>query len=102
MGFNKETAMMEHGIVGMGLFAAWLFAAVRGAAAAEPWRAVDQPELKQALERAPVLHTESLGEPARGVNTWEHWLVPNPDGQSWDVLQCYFKEYRGPTWLYAI
>jgi hypothetical protein len=35
--------------------------------------------LKQALERAPVLQTESLGEPARGVNTWEHWLVPNPD-----------------------
>src|SRR5206468_3629697 len=46
--------------------------------------------------------TESLGEPARGVNTWEHWQVPNPDGKTWDELQVYFKEYYGPTWLYAI
>jgi hypothetical protein len=71
-------------------------------AAAEPWHAVEQPELKQALEDAPVLQTESLGEPARGVNVWERWLVPNPDGRGWDVLQVYFKEYYGPTWLYAI
>ena len=58
--------------------------------------------LKQALEHAPVLQTESLGEPARGVNVWERWLVPNPDGKSWDLLQIYFKEYYGPTWLCAV
>jgi hypothetical protein len=29
-------------------------------------------------------------------------MVPNPDGKSWDVLQIYFKEYYGPTWLCAI
>jgi len=81
---------------------AMILAAGPGAAAGEPWRAEDQPELKQALEKAPVLQAESLGEPARGVNTWEHWMVPNPDGKTWDVLQVYFKEYRGPTWLYAI
>src|SRR5207249_3749377 len=34
-------------------------------------------ELQQALEKAPVLRTESLGEPARGVNVWERWFVPN-------------------------
>jgi len=73
-----------------------------GPVATEPWRAVEQPELREALERASVLQTESLGEPARGVNVWERWLVPNPDGKSWDVLQIYFKEYYGPTWLYAI
>jgi len=73
----------------------------RGSAAAEPWRAAEQPELKQALEKAPLLQTESLGEPARGLNVWERWMVPNPDGKSWDVLEVYFKEYRGPTWLYA-
>ena len=28
-------------------------------------------------------------------------MVPNPDGKSWDVLQLYFKEYYGPTWLYV-
>lgn len=66
------------------------------------WRVSEQPELKEALERAPVLQTESLGEPARGVNVWERWLVPNPDGKSWDLLQIYFKEYYGPTWLCAV
>ena len=49
------------------------------------------------MKHAPVLQTESLGEPARGVNVWERWMVPNPDGKSWDVLQLYFKEYYGPT-----
>ena len=56
---------MEHCVVWMGLLAVLLFAAAGGAAAAEPWRAVEQPELKQALEHAPVLRTEVLGEPAR-------------------------------------
>ncbi|MBN2270857.1 MAG: hypothetical protein JXN61_09600 [Sedimentisphaerales bacterium] len=68
----------------------------------EAWLAVEQPELKEALEAAPVLKTESLSEPALGVNVWERWMVPNPDGQSWDVLQIYFKEYYGPTWLCAV
>ncbi len=67
-----------------------------------PWRVAEQPELKEALAKAPLLRTESLGEPARGVNVWERWMVPNPDGRSWDVLQIYFKEYYGPTWLCAI
>ena len=71
-------------------------------ASAAAWRFAEQPELKQALEDAPVLQTESLGEPARGVNVWERWLVPNPDGKSWDLLQIYFKEYYGPTWLFAV
>jgi hypothetical protein len=79
-----------------------MWTAAPSLAAGEPWRVVEQPELKQALERASVLQTESLGEPARGVNVWERWLVPNPDGKSWDVLQVYFKEYYGPTWLYAV
>ncbi len=74
----------------------------RAVAAAESWRVVEQPELKQALEKAPVLQTESLGEPARGVNVWERWFVPNPDGKTWDLLQIYFKEYYGPTWLHAV
>lgn len=79
-----------------------LWTATGSLAAGEPWRVVEQPELKQALERAPVLPTESLDEPALGVNVWERWLVPNHDGKSWDVLQVYFKEYYGPTWLFAV
>jgi hypothetical protein len=82
--------------------AAMIVAAGSAAAMGEPWRTVEQPALKQALEKAPVLQTESLGEPARGVNVWERWLVPNPGGNSWDVLQVYFKEYYGPTWLHVI
>jgi hypothetical protein len=65
----RVVVQVEHCIVWTGLLTVLLFAAAGGAAAAEPWRAVDQPELKQALERAPVLIPESLGEPARGVNT---------------------------------
>ncbi len=71
-------------------------------AATSAWPVSEQPELKEALEKAPVLHTEALGEPARGVNVWERWFVPNTDGKSWDLLQIYFKEYYGPTWLYAV
>lgn len=82
--------------------AAMLMVVNRCGADGEVWRAVDQPELKEALESAPVLKTESLGEPALGVNVWERWMVPNHDGKSWDVLQIYFKEYYGPTWLYAV
>ena len=86
----------------MGLCAAVMLVASRCPAAGQPWRAAEQPELKQALEQAPLLRTESLGEPARGVNVWERWMVPNLDGKTWDVLQVYFKEYYGPTWLFAI
>jgi hypothetical protein len=59
------------------------------------WRAVEQPELKEALDKTPVLKVETLGEPARGVNAG---MVPNRDGKSWDLLQIYFKDYYGPTW----
>jgi len=70
--------------------------------AVSQWRVADQPNLRQELENAPILKTESLGEPARGVNVWERWFVPNHDGKSWDLLQVYFKEYYGPTWLCAV
>ena len=79
-----------------------LFAVGNARISAAAWRVAEQPELKQALEDAPLLQTESLGEPARGVNVWERWFVPNPDGKSWDLLQIYFKEYYGPTWLCAV
>ena len=89
------------GAWGIGLCVATTMAR-RSVAAEDPWRVSEQPELKEALEHAPVLQTESLGEPARGVNVWERWFVPNPDGQSWDLLQIYFKEYYGPAWLCAV
>jgi hypothetical protein len=84
------------------LCSAAVITATRCLATDAPWPVVEQPELKQALAQAPLLQTESLGEPARGVNVWERWMVPNRDGKTWDVLQVYFKEYYGPTWLHAI
>jgi hypothetical protein len=59
------------------LCAAAVWAVTPPLIAGQPWRVLEQPELKQALEDAPVLQTESLGEPARGVNVWERWMVPN-------------------------
>jgi hypothetical protein len=69
---------------------------------ADQWPATEQPNLKSQLESARTLSTEALGEPALGVNVWERWFVPNHDGKSWDLLQIYFKEYYGPTWLCAV
>src|SRR5512141_1631591 len=87
------------GSVGVSLL---LTGSCHASASDAPWRVSEQPELQQALEHAPLLQTESLGEPARGVNVWERWMVPTRTGKSWDVLQIYFKEYYGPTWLFAV
>ena len=65
------------------------FAELKSSLAGE-WRIADQPNLKQELENAQTLNTESLGESARGVNVWERWFVPNHDGKSWVLLQIYF------------
>ena len=94
--------MSTNAVWWIGFYAAVMLAVNQCSAADEGWRAVEQPELEQALEQAPLLQTESLGEPARGVNVWERWFVPNPDGKTWDLLQIYFKEYYGPTWLHAV
>ncbi len=72
-----------------------------GGPAADEWRAIDQPDLKDALAAAPKLEPEALAAPARGVTSWTFQLIPNPDGKTYDALQWYFKAYSGPTWLYA-
>lgn len=88
-------------IVQAGLFRSciylFLLVAVCAGTRSGEWQTLDQPTLKQELENAPTLKLESLGEPARGVNVWERWVVPNHGGKSWDLLQIYFKEYYGPT-----
>jgi hypothetical protein len=85
-------------------FSAWLlvYAGAHAASGADQWHVTEQPNLKNQLETAKQLSTEALGEPAHGVNVWERWFVPNRDGKSWDLLQIYFKEYYGPTWLCAV
>ena len=60
--------MTRRAVAWLSVFAAVVLAASQAVAAAEPWRVAEQPEVKQTFERAPVLQTESSGEP------WESWL----------------------------
>jgi hypothetical protein len=55
--------------------------ALNAATAREPWHVTAQPQLERLLEQATVLQTEPLGAPARGVQIWERWFAPNPDGK---------------------
>ncbi|MBM4028972.1 MAG: hypothetical protein FJ280_26780, partial [Planctomycetes bacterium] len=65
--------------------------------------AVPLPDVKEAPAAAPRLEPEALGVAVRGVlATDASTLVPNPDGRTYDVLQWYYEDYSGPTWLYAI
>ena len=61
------------------------------------WPVADQPDLADLLDAAQPLQTESLGPAVRTVRVSESMLVPNPDGETWDILQWYFKGYSGPT-----
>jgi outer membrane protein assembly factor BamB len=83
-----------------------VLAAAVGAALASggpAWKVVEQPDLKARLDQAPALRVEELGVPARSVTPYGPTdYVPNPDGKSHDALLWYYKEYSGPTWLYAI
>ena len=70
-------------------------------AATAEWQVADQPNLADELANAPMLEPEELAAPAQGVTSWVFQLIPNPDGETYDALQWYFKTYNGPTWLYA-
>jgi len=94
--------MIISGMSWMAICAAMILALGPAAPAAEPWHVAEQPELKRQLEQAPVLKTESLGEPSRGILPYAPMLVPNPDGKTWDVLECYYMKYQGPTWIFAV
>ncbi|MBN1671360.1 MAG: hypothetical protein JXR37_10020 [Kiritimatiellae bacterium] len=65
--------------------------------------AVPQPDLKNALAAAPLVEPEQLGVVAKNIQcSSQRSFVPNPDGKTYDVLQWYYGEYEGPTWLYVI
>lgn len=62
----------------------------------EQWVPVEQPELGTMLEAAPALELEDVAPPPE--RCWcghQPYLVPNPDGQSWDMVFPYFNKYRG-------
>jgi len=55
----------------------------------EEWAAVDQPELPRILTNARVLDVEKLGVGVLLGRARVLLRAPNPDGQSWDLLQIY-------------
>jgi len=55
--------MSTNAVWWIGLCAAAMLVVSQRPAAGETWRAAEQPELTKVLEQAPVLQTESLGEP---------------------------------------
>lgn len=62
-----------------------------------------QPDLKKQLAEAPLVGPEELATPVKTVTAHQSCpMVPNPDGKTYDVLLWYYREYPGPTWLYAV
>lgn len=72
------------------------------AALSADWTPCEQPDLAEQLANAPELEVESLGVPVRSTRVGAMYLVPNPDGRSYDILQWYFKGYSGPTTCFVL
>jgi len=60
------------------------------------WKPAEQPDLAEQLEDAPELKLEYVAPPPE--RCWvghRPYLVPNPDGKSWDMLYPYYNTYGG-------
>jgi len=60
------------------------------------WKPVVQPNLAARIEDAPELKLEDVAPPPE--RCWvgrRPYLVPNPDGRSWDMVYPYFNKYGG-------
>lgn len=66
-------------------------------AAAGEWKAADQPDLAQRLQKAPELKAEDVCTPVNSVRTGMLLWTPNPDAKSYDLLLIYFPQYGGPN-----
>ena len=88
------TRYMRLAVIGVLGFAATLSAA--------PWVVTEQPDIQRELASAPAAKIESLGTPVRSVTIGDTMLVPNPDGKTYDILQWYYKDYDGPTFVYIV
>lgn len=59
------------------------------------WQPDPQPNLEARLNSAPTLELESIAvSPQTARCGHRPYLVPNRDGQSWDMVYPYFKQYR--------
>jgi len=60
------------------------------------WKAVPQPDLAEALKRAPALKLEDVAPPpGRCWCGHQPYVCPNPEGKTWDMLFPYYNKYRG-------
>jgi hypothetical protein len=59
-------------------------------------------DLQAQLAAAPTLETEDLCEPVKSVRQGMLLWAPNPDGETWDLLQVYFPQYGGPNTIVVI
>ena len=60
------------------------------------WQAVEQTDLAEQIEDAPQLELENVAPPPE--RCWvghRPYLVPNPDGKSWDMVFPYYNTYGG-------
>lgn len=59
-------------------------------------------DLQDKIKKAPTLEVETLSIPIRSTRVGPAMLVPNPDSDSFDLLQWYYKGYSGPTTVFMI
>ena len=58
--------------------------------------------LPDQLNAAPSLVVEELCEPVKSIRQGMLLWAPNPDGETWDILQIYFPRYGGPNTIVII
>ena len=73
-----------------------------GAAGQAEWQPVAQPDLQKQLKAAKPLQVENICTPARTANTAVALWIPNPDGETYDVLESYFDCYNDPIAFYMV
>jgi len=67
-----------------------------GTVAPGQWKPIVQPKLAERIADAPELKIEDIAPPPE--RCWvgrRPYLVPNPDGKSWDMIYPYYNKYGG-------
>lgn len=89
-------------VFGGGTMRSWiatiaLAVAFGGGAAAQEWAPREQPNLPELFANAPELEVQEVGDRMNSTTLGPRMTVPNPDGETIDIIQWYFRAYSGPT-----
>jgi hypothetical protein len=87
--------------LGLALFVAMAVALVP-MAQAEEWSVTEQPDLADALASAAMIEPEVVTDGPVAIEPRGDFMVPNPDGKSWDYGQFYIKDYRKKQTAYIV